>query len=301
MVSNLYTSVRDSVGGGSVPGRLINQYAMSEWDDRLRVASTTEGMVTTGGGIAPSQSQITVLGVSGGQLAQIGVVTGLGVTERIYAVRFVGPVGYVVTFRQTDPLYTVDLSNPTAPVVRGELKIPGYSAYLHPVGDTRLIGVGQDATDGGQVTGTQVSLFDVADLGNPARIAKYTVSGGYSEAEFDPHAFLYWPESGLLVVPLQGSYAMTGGGDPAFGSSETGATTRMAYQPASGALVLRVDGDRIVEVGFLTHPDSVNNGGYPMPIRRSLIIDTTLWTVSAGGLMATDASTLTRLAWIPLS
>src|SRR5690606_24107857 len=137
------------VGGGRVPGHLINQYAMSEWDGRLRVAATTEGR--DGG---QSQSGVYVLAPKDGQLVQVGAVEGLGLGERIYAVRFIGPIGYVVTFRQTDPLYTVDLRDPTAPVVRGALKIPGYSAYLHPVDDTRLIGVGQDATDSGQILGT---------------------------------------------------------------------------------------------------------------------------------------------------
>ena len=82
--------------------------------------------------------------------------------------RFVGPIGYVVTFRQTDPLYTIDLRDPARPTVVGELKIPGYSAYLHPVDDGRLIGVGQDATDQGRVTGTQMSLFDVGEPGRSA-------------------------------------------------------------------------------------------------------------------------------------
>lgn len=274
------------VGGGSVPGWLLNQYSMSEWDGRLRVATTTDGFAT--GGL--SQSGVYVLETKGGRLVQVGKVEGLGQGERIYAVRFVGPVGYVVTFRQTDPLYTVDLRNPAAPVVRGELKIPGYSAYLHPIGETRLLGVGQDATDTGQTLGTQVSLFDVADLSAPTRVAKYTLSGAYSEAEVDPHAFLYWPESGLVVVPLDTWGA--GFQDERFAGPQT-----------SGALVLRVAGDQITEVGFVTHP-TLDEYGYYLPIRRSLITTagggTTLWTVSAVGLLATDPTTLARLAWIPL-
>jgi hypothetical protein len=282
------------VGGGSVPGHLINQYAMSEWDGRLRVAATSDFSGEGG----QSQSGVYVLAPQGGQLVRIGAVEGLGMGERIYAVRFVGPVGYVVTFRQTDPLYTVDLRNPTAPVVRGELKIPGYSAYLHPIGDTRLIGVGQDATDQGQVLGTQVSLFDVADLAAPTRIAKYTLHGSYSEAEVDPHAFLYWPETGLLVVPLESWY-----GIPELVDAPGAADSRFAAPPASGALVLRLAGDQIVEVGFVSHP-TLDDYGYYQPIRRSLITTagggTTLWTVSAAGLLATDPATLARLAWIAL-
>lgn len=238
-----------------------------------------------------------MLETKGDRLVRVGAVDGLGKGERIYAVRFVGPVGYVVTFRQTDPLYTVDLRDPTAPVVRGELKIPGYSAYLHPVSDTRLIGIGQDATDTGQILGTQVSLFDVADLAAPTRIARYTLSGSYSEAEVDPHAFLYWPADGLLVVPLQSRYGL---GEPV--PFRDAPDQAFAPRMASGALVLRITDDRIVEVGFISHPPAVKFG-YQPPIRRSLITTagtgTTLWTVSEGGLMATDPTTLTRVAWIP--
>jgi len=283
------------VAGGSVPGYLINQYAMSEWDGRLRVATTIE-TVDGGSGAPQSHSGVYVLETRGDRLVQVGAVDGLGKGEHIYAVRFVGPVGYVVTFRQTDPLYTVDLCDPTAPVVRGELKIPGYSAYLHPVDETRLIGIGQDATDTGQVRGTQVSLFDVSNLDAPARIAQYTLSGSYSEAEADPHAFLYWPADGLLVVPLQSRY---GFGDPV--PFRDAPDRAFAPRMAAGALILRLTDDQIVEVGFISHPPAVKFG-YQPPIRRSLITTagngTTLWTVSDGGLMATDPTTLARLAWI---
>ena len=128
-----------------------------------------------------------------------GQVDGLGKDEQIYSVRFLGDVGYVVTFRQTDPFFTIDLSDPTDPVVRGELKIPGYSAYLHPVDDGLLLGVGQDATDEGQVLGTQLSLFDVSDPQDPQRIDTLQI-GGYSEVEWDHKAFLYWPADGTIAA-----------------------------------------------------------------------------------------------------
>jgi hypothetical protein len=249
------------VAGGSVPGYLINQYSLSEWDGKLRVATTT------GQGGRTMQSGVYVLTPDEKSLNLLGKVEGLGKGERIYAVRFVGPVGYVVTFRQTDPLYTVDLRDPAKPTVMGELKIAGYSAYLHPAGAGRLIGIGQDATEQGRVTGTQVSLFDIGNLAAPSRLAQFTLPGGHSEAEYDPHAFLYWAADGLLVVPV--------------------------YDRSSaraGALVLQVNGASIREIGMISHPQSV--------IRRSLIIDKTLWTVSDNGLMANDSRTLDRVAWI---
>ena len=138
-----------------------------------------------------------------GKLVAVGRVGGLGRGERIYAVRFIGDVGYVVTFRQVDPLYTLDLSDPARPRVLGELKIPGYSAYLHPIGDDLLLGVGQDADRGRQAA--RHAALAVRRLGprRPARLAPADAAGaGSSEAEYDHHAFLYWPPARLTVVPL---------------------------------------------------------------------------------------------------
>jgi uncharacterized secreted protein with C-terminal beta-propeller domain len=267
------------VAAGSVPGWLINQYAMSEWDGHLRVATTVGQPVGQAAGReSRSESTVYVLRQRDDRLIETGKVSGLGKGERIYAVRFVGRVGYVVTFRQTDPLYTVDLRDPAAPRVLGELKITGYSAYLHPAGDTRLLGIGQEATAQGQARGTQISLFDVGDLASPTRVAQYHVRHGHSEAEFDPHAFLYWPSTGLLVVPLN---VYRGGA------------------PSGTALVLRVDDDSLVEVGTVEHP-AANLAAHPTgQIRRSLVIEDVLWTVSAAGLKASDAASLQTLAWIP--
>ncbi|HEV7707035.1 MAG TPA: beta-propeller domain-containing protein, partial [Asanoa sp.] len=161
------------VASGSVPGSLLNQYAMSEFDGHLRVAATQS-----------TSSSVHVL--RSDDMSQVGMVGGLGKNERIYAVRFTGPVGYVVTFRQTDPLYTLDLHNPTSPAVVGELKINGYSSYLHPIDADHVIGVGQDANSRGSVLGTQISVFDVTDLASPRRVAQQVVKHGWSEAESDP-------------------------------------------------------------------------------------------------------------------
>ena len=210
-----------------------------------------------------------MLRLNGGQLTQAGHVDGLGKGERIYSVRFIGTTGYVVTFRQTDPLYTLDLRDPAAPKVVGELKIPGYSAYLHPAGDGRLLGLGQDANAQGRVQGMQVSLFDVRDPAHPARVAQHQEKGAHSEAEYDPHAFLYWAPLGLLAVPRWDD-----------------------RQPS--VVVLKVADTAITEAGVITHP------GRYTTIRRSLIVGGTLWTLSEQGLKATDAATLAEHAWIAL-
>jgi uncharacterized secreted protein with C-terminal beta-propeller domain len=252
------------VASGEVPGWLVNQYALSEYQGALRVVTTTDRTIWGGPAPTNSESALYVLWQRGEDLAEVGRVVGLGKGERVYSVRFVGPTGYVVTFRQTDPLYTLDLRDPTNPKVVGELKITGYSAYLHPAGEGRLIGIGQEASTQGRVLGTQVSLFDVRDPANPERLTRYQLGGGHSEAEFDPHAFLYWPKTGLLVIPF--------------------------YPNGSGALALTVDSTVIRELGRV---------GQGRLIRRSLVIGDTLWTVSEMGLGRSSLTTLATEAWIP--
>jgi uncharacterized secreted protein with C-terminal beta-propeller domain len=272
------------VASGEVPGWLVNQYALSEWKGHLRVA-TTSGSVGLGLGQQRSSSAVYVLrvpdttGESVQALREVGRVTGLGPTERIYAVRFLGDTGYVVTFRQTDPLYSLDLRDPAKPRVTGELKINGYSAYLHDLGEGRLLGIGQDADAEGRVKGTQVSLFDVGDPARPARIAQYRVDGAHSLAEFDPHAFLYWPQAQLLVVPLFTHDAM-----------------------GTEALALRVGARSLDDVGRARHPvPDTALADKNVMIRRSLVVGDTLWTVSDAGLLASRVTDLSSIGWVPLT
>ena len=178
----------------SVKGVLINQFAMSEYRGHLRVAATDWRTW-------PLESTLTVFDIGDG-LAEVGKVTGLGPTESIFAVRFLGDRGFVVTFRQTDPLYVLDLSEPSAPSVEGELKIPGFSRYLHPLGGGLLLGVGQDADpDTGRALGLQVSLFDVSEPSAPAQLARVPLGRAESAAEFDHRAFTY--HDGVAYVPAQ--------------------------------------------------------------------------------------------------
>jgi hypothetical protein len=284
--------------GGSVPGYLIDQYALSEWQGHLRVATTTGTSWALADGppadAQTSSSAVYVLSIRGPVMQLAGHVTGLGRTERIYSVRFMGPVGYVVTFRQTDPLYTVDLSDPAQPRVRGSVALTGYSAYLHPASGTRLIGIGRQADAMGHVGGTQVSLFDVADLAAPDRLATFALTAAISSAEFDPHAFLYWPAAHLMVVPVQVTGMAAGAPAPLDGVAQA------PDAPQSGALVLRIDDSGITKAGFITQPGTANTTGYPgySPIERSLIIGQTLWTISAAGAMASDLTTFRQQGWV---
>jgi len=280
------------LASGRVPGRLLNQFSMSELDGNLRVATTADGF---GGGaiegdrsgVSASESSVTVLRQDGQSLATIGSVGGLGRGERIYAVRFLGDRGYVVTFRQTDPLYVVDLSDPEHPAVKGELKIPGYSAYLHPVGEHRLLGVGQEATDQGRTVGIQMSLFDVSDPAAPKRLAHTLVPGAHSEAEFDHHAFLYWPQTGLTLLPVE-SY-----GDVGIMKEDVrgGAMAPDLRQSFVGAVGFAVSDGDINEVGRLRHRDNAS-------IRRSLVVGDQVLTLSESGVLASDLKSLGERSWL---
>ena len=261
------------VASGRVDGTLLNQYSLSEHDGHLRVATTKTSGTTT-------QSMITVLRRDGTTLGVVGHVDGLGPGERIYAVRYFGNTAYVVTFRQTDPLYTVDLTDPAAPKVTGELKITGYSAYLHGAGEGKLIGVGQEADTSGRTTGAQISLFDTTDPAGARRLAQYHLANSWTEVEGDPHAFLYWPEKGLLVMPVSGGVVADGPPD----------------QVAGGALVLKLEGNTFRQAGVLAHVSDRYGG--PLVPRRAMVIGTELWTVSEAGMLVSDLDSLGQLAWV---
>ena len=193
------------VASGTVEGTLIGQFALSEINGVTRVA-TTQNPQWFGTAEGESSSSLIVLAEEDGELVETGRVDDLGVTEQIQSVRYLGPdVAAIVTFRQTDPLYLIDTSDSAAPALLGELKIPGFSSYLHPVGEGYLIGVGQDAdTETGQTLGLQVSLFDIRDLSSPQRVAQVDFEGeGYSPAEHDHRAFLYWAATGQIILPAE--------------------------------------------------------------------------------------------------
>ncbi len=266
------------VATGRVTGFMLSQWSMSEYEGNLRVATTTSPDWWWGGG-DESESFVTVLEEQDGELVEMGKIGGLGKGERIYSVRFIDEVGYVVTFRQTDPLYTIDLSNPTDPRVVGELKILGYSAYLHPVGDGLLLGVGQDATDQGRTLGTQISLFDVSDPANPVRVQNYTFDNGYSSVEYDHRAFLHWPATGLTVVPVA-AWSW---------DEETGEESGFV-----GAIAIKATADGIEEIGRITHGENKAAEEYwwAPSIERSMVIGDSLYTYSYEGVLQSDLETI---------
>lgn len=215
------------VASGAVSGRPLNQFSMDEHNDNLRIATYVqpqffggfgfaEDGVATSPPVATAQAAATppqpsnavyVLGESNAELVVKGSIENIAPGERLYSSRFMGDRGYLVTFQQIDPLFSLDLSNPAAPRIAGELKIPGFSDYLHPVGENHLLGVGRSTTTspwGGTVTkALQLSLFDISDPSNPTVVQQIEV-GGYgsmSEVSYDHHAFAYLAETSTLAIP----------------------------------------------------------------------------------------------------
>lgn len=272
-------------GAGRVPGFILNQFALSEHEGHLRVA-TTQVPTWWNDPESESESFVSTLRLEKGALPLAGRVGGLGRGERVFAVRFVGEMGYVVTFRQVDPLYTIDLADPADPKVRGELKILGFSAYLHPISSTQLIGVGQDATEEGRLLGTQVALFDVSDPAKPERVDSKTIIGGFSGAEWDHRAFLWWAPKSLAILPVQ---AFEYSGD-------------VLSNWFVGAAGFTVDGG-VEEAGRVTHP-TPGPKSEPQPwlaaVRRAVVVGNRLFTVGDNGVGVSDLSTLARTGWVPL-
>lgn len=187
---------------GAVPGVTLNQFSFDEdAAGFLRVATTTWG-------VGDSANHVFVLDARDGNLDTVGSVRDLAPGERIFSVRFIGDRGYVSTFRQIDPLFVIDLSDAAAPHVTGELKVPGFSSYLHPLDATHLLGIGRDAdATTGMALGLQLSVFDVSDAAQPQRTATYTFPGNswdsWSAAQWDHRAVSWFGEQGVLALPIQ--------------------------------------------------------------------------------------------------
>lgn len=271
------------LASGQVDGTLLNQYSMDERNDVLRIATTT----TASGFGKSAESQVRTLRINGESIDQIGEVGGLGATERIYAVRFLGDRAYVVTFRQTDPLYVVDLTKPESPALLGELKIPGFSNYLHPIGDGLIVGFGQSATTTGRATGAQAAVFDVNDPAHPKQLATIAL-GQTSLAQYDPHAFLWWPETRQLFLPTMSNAV--------FSTVPAGPGSPQMMYPSGRVSVVSVGKDGSLKLdATLEQPSSV---GRASTVARTLIAKSRIVTVSTNGVMITDPATYKQAAWV---
>jgi len=268
-------------GMGEVPGSVLNQFSMDEYDGYFRIATTT-GEVWNGN----AQNHVYVLNEN---LSIVGRLDGLAPNERIFSVRFMGNRAYLVTFKRFDPLFVIDLANPANPRVLGELEIPGYSDYLHPYDETHIIGVGKDTVDvewenAALYQGVKIALFDVSDPENPREMSKYVIGarGTDSEALSDHRAFLFSREKNLLVIPVS-----------LVESSSNYWSWHGGYD-WQGAYVFNVSlDDGIVFRGGIDHSDS--------SVSRSLYIDDVLYTISDGLVKMNSLADLSEVGEVNLA
>ncbi len=186
------------LASGDINGTLRDRWSLDEYDGHLRVAVSWNNRFGEA-----RESGIVVLDEQDGRLVQVGELRGLGIDEEIQSVRWFDDLAVVVTFRQMDPLYTIDLSDPTAPRRLGELKIPGFSSYLHPIGGDRLLGIGTDATRDGQTRGAQAAVFDIGDPSRARQLGKVTFVDSHLAASDDPHAFTWLPNANAAITSMQ--------------------------------------------------------------------------------------------------
>lgn len=255
-----------------VDGRLLNQYSLDEYNNNLRVATTVDVWLNSG---RKEYNNVYVLGAT---MNTVGTLQDIAPNESIYSTRFMGNRLYMVTYRQIDPFFAIDLSDPSSPKILGQLKVPGYSSYLHPINDTTLIGVGKE-TDvneyGSTVTkGVKISIFDVSDVARPKETGHYTIgiSGTDSAVLHDPKAFLYSKTKNIVVLPVT-EVIDTGRNGP-YG---------YYYNVWNGAYVFSVKDSALELLGKVKHSSSNSqyfNWWNQATVTRSIYFDNSLYTIS---------------------
>jgi hypothetical protein len=303
--------VATTVDGSGWGGRPIPMPMPVDDCPTCAVSNTASDVATSSAAEAEkmptNRSMLTVLRLTGNQLEQVGQLDGLGPNEQIQAVRFVEDRAYVVTFRQTDPLYVIDLSDPAAPTLLGELKEPGFSAYLHPIGADRVLGIGSSGTEEGQITGAKVALYDTSDPTHPRAVATLPIQDGYSSAGGDSHAFTWDAERHLAFIPMTLQ--------PSFDSKRA-----MYNEPVAGVAVYRVEDDTITWIGWIDHadhpvraidggtwecgpadsciaPDSVSPA-FASPVDRTAVVGDRVMAASMGGVSQVAIDGFAETGWV---
>lgn len=293
---------------GEVPGRLLNRFSMDEYDNHFRVATTT-GHVSKG--VGSSKNHVYVLDM---ELNSEGKLEDIAPGERIYSARFMGDRVYLVTFKKVDPFFVIDVSTPEAPRILGELKIPGYSDYLHPYDENHIIGLGKDTIEASSgnfawYQGVKLALFDVTDVTNPKEISKYIIGerGTNSPALRDPHAFLFVREKNLLVIPVQVVEKMES-------NSNNGVSLQMVRPSFNSQSNSYWDGayvfDLTIDQGFalkgkISHSTTTSNQysywyGNNDSIKRSFYIENVLYTFSNNKLKMNQINDLSEINEVSL-
>jgi inhibitor of cysteine peptidase len=273
---------------GNVPGRILNQFSMDEYDNHFRVA-TTKGWMWDA--TAPSSSNVYVLDDG---MNMTGKIEGIAPGEEIYSVRFMGKRAYLVTFKKIDPFFVIDMSDPAFPKILGKLKIPGYSDYLHPYDENHIIGFGKDTEEATEAEmaswgqnfawyqGIKVALFDVTDVANPKEMYKVVIGdrGSDSPLLWDHKALLFDKNTGLLAFPV--TVAEIKDKTVAYDPSNYG---DIVFQGAYVYNLSLTDGFKLW--GTISHYDAnevANQSGYywygNKDIQRVLYIGDYLYTVS---------------------
>jgi inhibitor of cysteine peptidase len=299
----------DYKGKGEVPGHVLNQFSMDEYNDYFRIA-TTVGNVWEG-------SSVNNVYVLDENMETVGKLEDLAKGEKIYSARFIGPRAYMVTFKKVDPLFVIDLSDPTNPKVLGKLKIPGYSDYLHPFDENHIIGIGKEAVDASEqevsqrsldfawYQGVKLALFDVSDVENPKEVSKFVIGdrGTDSEALYEHKAFLFDKSKQLLVIPIS-LHEINRETYPNPGPTTYGDLT------FEGAYVFTLnleDGFKLkgrvthTNMSFTQSDSRSYYYSYGYEIRRSLYIDDVLYTASDRMIKMNKLDTLDEIKKVEFS
>lgn len=274
---------------GEVQGTLKNQFSMDEYDGNLRVATTYTLKDDTQREVDEEKETIIIsidnekveanrLYVLDKDLKEIGRIDNLAEGESIYAVRFIGRIGYIVTFEQIDPLFVIDLSDPTNPQVKGELKIPGYSSYLHPYDENHIIGIGYNTKDNGYggITNSnmKMSMFDVSNLENPQEIFSVDIGEKdytYSQITNNHKALFYHKERNLIGFPI-----MTIGENYKYNKS--------------GFIIYKIN----LDSGFEKYGEILTENNYKTNVERVIYIKDMLYTISNNDIISYDLNTIEK-------
>ncbi|MCU7867730.1 MAG: beta-propeller domain-containing protein [Candidatus Thiodiazotropha sp. (ex Lucinoma borealis)] len=282
------------VASGSIDGHLLNQFAIDEYEGMLRLVTTEQAWWST----ADPENRLYVMQQSGDQLVERARLDSLGKPgESVYAMRFDQDKGYLVTFEQIDPLITLDLSDANNPVVAGELEVPGFSTYLHPIEGDMILAIGQDTDN----NGIKLSLFDISDFSQPVLLSDHLIgAGSYSEAAYNHHAFTWFEQEQMLAIPVTHWNSSTQ--DPTFNVDDI----------FNGLELFKVSAQQGIEsYSTIDHDIFYQNQDnsrwfYPEGIRRSFFVtdetmDSYIYSISERGLLVNDlASPDINLAQIPL-
>ena len=278
---------------GQVPGHERNQFSMDEYDNYFRIETTTWTNWST-------QTNLYVLDMN---MSLVGKLEGLAPGENFHSARFMGNRAYFVTFKKTDPLFVIDLSQPTSPAVLGELHIPGYSDYLHPYDETHLIGVGKHTIEAEEgdfawYQGIKMSLFDVSNVTNPVQMDNITIGdrGSDSPVLYDHKAFLFDKSRSLLVIPILEAKI-----DPSEHSGEVPPYIR--GEPVwQGACVFDVSlFHGFQQIGNITHlEEGMNIYEESYWVKRSLYIEDVLYTISNRKVVLNKLSDMSLILEIEL-